>query len=72
VPRLVRGIRRRHPLGTGAQLSDTDYLARLGARLPKLGGDIDTLTGALAQKPTTAQLVAAGAAIDHIERNLIT
>jgi hypothetical protein len=72
VQRLVRGIRRRHPLGTAAQLSDTEYLARLRTRLPALAGDIDTLTGALAQKPSTAQLVAAGAAIDHIERNLIT
>lgn len=72
VQRLVRGVRRRHPLGAAAQLSDTDYLARLRTRLPALGGDIDTLTGALIQKPSTAQLVAAGAAIDHIERNLIT
>ena len=72
VQRLVRGVRRRHPLGAAAQLSDTEYLARLRTRLPALGPDIDTLTGALVQKPSTAQLVAAGAAIDHIERNLIT
>jgi hypothetical protein len=30
------------------------------------------LTNALAKKPSTEQLVSAGAAIDHIERNLIT
>jgi hypothetical protein len=72
VQRLVRGIRRRHPLGAAAQLTDSEYLARLRTRLPALAGDIDTLAGALVQKPTTAELVAAGAAIDHIERNLIT
>jgi len=69
--RLVRGIRRRHPFGTTAQLSDADYLALLRRRLPALGSDIDILTNSLANKPTPEQLVSAGAAIDHIERNLI-
>jgi DNA/RNA-binding domain of Phe-tRNA-synthetase-like protein len=72
VQRLVRGVRRRHPLGTTAQLSDAGYLALLRTRLPALGHDIDTLTNALASKPSAEQLVSAGAAIDHIERNLIT
>lgn len=72
VQRLVRGVRRRHPLGTTAQLSDEAYLALLRVRLPALGGHIDTLTNALANKPSAEQLVSAGAAIDHIERNLIT
>jgi hypothetical protein len=67
----VRGIRRRHPFGTTAQLSDAAYLALLRQRLPALGDDIDVLTHALANKPTPEQLVSAGAAIDHIERNLI-
>jgi len=70
--RLVRGVRRRHPLGTSAQLSDKAYLELLRARIPKLGSDIDILTNALATKPSAEQLVSAGAAIDHIERNLIT
>ena len=69
--RLVRGIRRRHPFGTTAQLSDAAYLSLLRQRLPALGSDIDVLTHALANKPTPEQLVSAGAAIDHIERNLI-
>lgn len=72
VQRLVRGVRRRHPLGTATALSDEGYLALLRARLPQLGSDIDTLTRALTPKPTAEQLVAAGAAIDHIERNIIT
>ena len=72
VQRLVRGVRRRHPLGTTAGLSDGDYLALLRVRLPTLDSDIDTLTRALAQKASAEQLVAAGAAIDHIERKLIT
>lgn len=69
--RLVRGIRRRHPFGTTGQLSDAGYLALLRQRLPALGSDIDILTNSLANKPTPEQLVSAGAAIDHIERNLI-
>ncbi len=72
VQRLVRGVRRRHPLGTAAALSDDGYLHLLRVRLPALGSDIDTLERALVQKPSTEQLVSAGAAIDHIERNLIT
>ena len=70
--RLVRGVRRRHPLGTTSQLSDDAYLALLRARAPALGKDIDILTHALANKPSTEELVSAGAAIDHIERNFIT
>jgi hypothetical protein len=72
VQRLVRGVRRRHPLGTTPQLGDDAYLALLRARMPRLGKDIDVLTHALANKPSTEQLVSVGAAIDHIERNFIT
>jgi len=72
VKRLVGGMRRRHPLSTTRQLGDAEYLALLRVRLPALGADIDVLTQALAQKPTPEGLVAAGAAIDHIERNFIT
>jgi hypothetical protein len=72
VQRLVRGVRRRHPLGTVTSLSDEGYLGLLRVRLPALASDIDTLERALVQKPSAEQLVSAGAAIDHIERNLIT
>lgn len=72
VQQLVRGVRRRHPLGTAAGLSDEGYLDLLRVRLPALGSEIDTLERALVQKPSAEQLVLAGAAIDHIERNLIT
>jgi hypothetical protein len=72
VQRLVRGVRRRHPLGTTAQLSDDEYLRLLRVRMPALSSDIDSLTNALVNKPSAEQLVSAGAAIDHIERNLIT
>lgn len=72
VQRLVRGVRRRHPLGAMKQLNDAEYLALLRVRLPALGGDIDLLTTTLAKKPTAEEMVSAGAAIDHIERNFIT
>jgi hypothetical protein len=54
------------------QLNDAEYLALLRVRLPALGGDIDLLTTTLAKKPTAEEMVSAGAAIDHIERNFIT
>ena len=72
VQRLVRGVRRRHPLGAMKQLTDAEYLALLRVRLPALGGDIDVLNATLAKKPTAEEMVSAGAAIDHIERNFIT
>ena len=72
VRRLVRGVRRRHPLGTMTQLTDEQYLALLRVRLPALAADIDVLTKTLAQQPTADEMVTAGAAIDHIERNFIT
>jgi hypothetical protein len=72
VQRLVRGVRRRHPLGTASTSSDEEYLGLLRVRLPALDSDIETLQRALVPKPSAEQLVAAGAAIDHIERNLIT
>jgi hypothetical protein len=49
--RIVRGLRRRHPIGSSAALSTEDYLTLLRARRPQLAGD--------------AQLLAASDRIDH-------
>lgn len=65
--RLVRGLRRRHPLGAGS-LPDAGYLAMLSQRVPSTGDDATLLQRALTyQLPATAW-VAVGEAIDHIER----
>jgi hypothetical protein len=70
--RLVRGVRRRHPLGAQPRGSDAEYLALLRQRLPTMSAEIDTLANAIANDPTAEGLVAVGSAIDHIERNFTT
>lgn len=65
--RLVRGLRRRHPLGAGA-LPDDAYLSLLSQRAPGAAGDTALLQRALTTPMATADWVAVGGAIDHIER----
>ncbi|HEX6806529.1 MAG TPA: DUF4350 domain-containing protein [Gemmatimonadaceae bacterium] len=65
--RLVRGLRRRHPLGAGA-LSDDAYLSLLAQRAPVSAGDTALLQRALITPMAAADWVAVGGAIDHIER----
>jgi hypothetical protein len=68
--RLVRGLRRRHPLGATGALDDDQYLALLGTRVSALAGDAEVLRAALHRPHSAADWVAVGAAIDHIERTL--
>ncbi len=65
--RLVRGLRRRHPLGAGA-LPDDAYLSLLSQRAPGAAGATALLQRALTTPMATADWVAVGGAIDHIER----
>jgi hypothetical protein len=65
--RLVRGLRRRHPLGAGS-LSDEAYLAMLTQRVPSTSDDVAMLQRALIQQLPSADWVRVGGAIDHIER----
>ena len=68
--RLVRGLRRRHPMGVGTSLDDERYLALLPSRKPALADDARLLGRALAQPLPVAEWVAVGGAIDHIERTI--
>jgi hypothetical protein len=68
--RLVRGLRRRHPLGATGALSDDAYLELLRTRKPALAGDAATLRRALERTLPAAEFVAVGQAIDHIERTI--
>lgn len=68
--RLVRGLRRRHPLGASGALDDEAYLQRLGARKPELAADAELLRAALVRRLPPAEWVAVGGAIDHIERTI--
>ncbi|HJR63497.1 MAG TPA: DUF4350 domain-containing protein [Gemmatimonadaceae bacterium] len=66
--RLVRGVRRRHPLGAGASGDDAAYLDALATRLPAARGEIRLLRRAIAQALPPDELVSVGQAIHHIER----
>jgi len=67
--RLVRGLRRRHPLGATGALDDRAYLSLLAVRAPALAPDLDLMRTALddPQLPRAAW-VRVGAALAHIER----
>jgi len=65
--RLVRGLRRRHPLGAAA-LTDDAYLSLLAQRVPVAANDVALLQRALTRQMVPTTWVAVGGAIDHIER----
>jgi len=68
--RLVRGLRRRHPLAATGALDDDGYLALVRARAPGTSEDAALLARAIRTPLPAAEFVRAGAAIDHIERIL--
>jgi hypothetical protein len=70
--RLLRGLRRRHPIGTLRSASDDEYLSSLAARHPSVAGDVDVLLQLTHDTPAPDRFEAAGAAIAHIERTLST
>lgn len=71
--RLVRGLRRRHPLGLPRSLPDSVYLSVLRNRIPAVAGDVDNLLATSAIQPsrssaTPSSFAKTGAAIANIER----
>jgi hypothetical protein len=68
--RLLRGLRRRRPLGATSALDDESYLSLVSSRKPELAADVDRVRAALATPLPAAEWVAVGAAIDHIERTI--
>jgi hypothetical protein len=70
--RLIRGLRRRHPIGTLRSASDDEYLSSLAARHPSVAGDVDALLKLIHDRPAPDRFEAGGAAIAHIERTLST
>jgi len=70
--RLLRGLRRRHPIGTLRSASDDEYLSSLAARHPSVAGDVDVLLQLTHDTQAPDHFEAAGAAIAHIERTLST
>jgi uncharacterized protein DUF4350 len=68
--RLLRGLRRRHPLGLSRSVSDNDYLATLRSRIPSVSADVDRISAAIAaNSPDSSDRFAIiGAAIANIER----
>lgn len=68
--RLVQGLRRRHPIGTGGTVADERYLDLLRARHAALTPDVELLRGALIRTLAPAEFVTLGQAVDHIEQVL--
>jgi hypothetical protein len=68
--RLVRGLRRRHPLGATGTLDDDGYLSLVSSRKAELASDVDILRASLARPLPANEWVAVGRAIDHIERTI--
>jgi hypothetical protein len=68
--RLVRGLRRRHPLGATSALDDDGYLALIRERVAGTTNEVVLLRRAMREPLPAAEFVHAGAAIDHIERKL--
>jgi hypothetical protein len=68
--RLVRGLRRRHPMGAVSALDDDGYLALIRERVAGTTNEVVLLRRAMREPLPAAEFVHAGAAIDHIERKL--
>jgi hypothetical protein len=68
--RLVRGLRRRHPIGLPRSLPDSDYLSALRNRIPAVSSDVDTIVAASAITSSASSdgIAATGAAVANIER----
>jgi hypothetical protein len=68
--RLLRGLRRRRPLGATGALDDESYLSLVISRKPQLADDVERVRAALARPLPASEWIAVGAAIDHIERTI--
>jgi hypothetical protein len=68
--RLLRGLRRRRPLGATGALDDESYLSLVISRKPELADDVERVRSALARPTQASEWVAVGSAIDHIERTI--
>jgi len=72
--RLVRGLRRRiaGTKSTGVSMNDADFLGAVAKSQPELSDDAASLQHALEHPVAEDGLVAAGRAIEHMERKLKT
>jgi hypothetical protein len=70
--RLVRGLRRRHPIGTFRSATDEEYLSSLAARHPTLAPDIELLIAAAGEPLSADRFRDVGAAVATIDRTLST
>lgn len=68
--RLVRGLRRRHPLGLRRSQPDSAYLSALRDRLPTVSTDVDRIVASLStdSHDSSDHFATTGAAVANIER----
>lgn len=68
--RLVRGLRRRHPVGSASTLGEVEYLSLLRSRRPALARDAALLADACESGIVPARLGELLAATDRIDQSL--
>lgn len=68
--RLIRGLRRRHPLGFPRSMPDSAYLSSLRERFPGVSMDVDRLLASLTaiSHDSSDHFATTGAAVANIER----
>ena len=70
--RLVRGLRRRHPVGTASAIGEVEYLTLLRERRPALAAHAALLADACERGIVPARLGELLAATDHMDQSLRT
>ena len=68
--RLIRGLRRRHPIGTYRSATDEEYLSSLAARHPALADDVQLLIAAAGEPLPADRFRDVGDAVATIDRTL--
>jgi hypothetical protein len=68
--RLVRGLRRRHAVGSARAESEAGFLDRVAARFPALAPDVRRLKRAAEAKLPPAEFVEVGEAVERIDEAL--
>ena len=68
--RLVRGLRRRHAVGTAPGMTDEQFLQAIAARHPEAAADVSLLLEAERRQLSPEELLRVGDAVDSLDRML--
>jgi hypothetical protein len=70
--RLIRGLRRRHPIGTYRSATDEEYLSSVAARHPAVAGEVQLLIAAANGSHPADRFRDVGSAVTTIDHTLST